>query len=407
MKTWFSIKNLKTAAGSAEIDIFDEIGYGGIRAGDFLRELRGLGDVKNIKLRINSPGGEVFDGIAIYNALRRHPAQITVEVYGIAASIASIIAMAGDRVVMPANTFMFVHDPLALVVGDADDMRQMADSLEKIASSLIQAYVEKTGKGEDEVKKWMADDTWFTAAEALEAGLADEVIEEQQIAAFFDLRRFHNAPPALLTPDPSSGKPPLPVSPTDRFDFTDLERLSTEIIDYDRARNIEILKFLEAADSLHLAVGFIEQRLSIDMVKANIRNSTVDEVKEIYRLCTAADVADLAPKFIDEGRKLSWVQDRLKHVADIRARCVAAKAPERAEHFIRANARPEEVGDFLLELMRARDPVEIDNHVPMDSMMGARSSSRPLGSKAIIDSRQIYENYRKNEARFLQPAEKR
>ena len=91
---------------------------------------------------------------------------MTVEVYGIAASIASIIAMAGDKVIMPANTFMFIHDPLAIVIGDAADMRDMADSLEKIAAALQSTYMVKTGKSEKEVQKWMSEDTWFSAQEA-------------------------------------------------------------------------------------------------------------------------------------------------------------------------------------------------------------------------------------------------
>src|SRR5262249_43624600 len=148
-------------------------------------------------VRINSYGGEVFDGIAIYNALKRHSASIEVVVYGVAASIASVIAMAGDKVVMPENTFMFIHDPLALVIDDADDMRDMADALDKIAAGLIASYVSKSGKEEKEVKKWMAEDRWFTAADAKEAGLADEVTSPIKIAANANLSRFKNLPPSL------------------------------------------------------------------------------------------------------------------------------------------------------------------------------------------------------------------
>src|SRR5262245_51278548 len=115
MKTWYSIQAKK--AGSAEIVIFDEIGVWGITAKAFYDELKALGDIREIMLRVNSPGGDVFDGLAIYNMLKSHKARVNVTIDGIAASIASIIAMAGDHITMPGNTFMFVHDPLAIVIG--------------------------------------------------------------------------------------------------------------------------------------------------------------------------------------------------------------------------------------------------------------------------------------------------
>jgi ATP-dependent Clp protease, protease subunit len=208
MKSWFSIQ----AKGStAEIVIYDEVGLFGISAKQFNDQLKALGPVSTIVLRVNSPGGDVWDGIAIFNMLKRHPARVEVIVDGIAASIASVIAMAGDRIKMPSNSFMFIHDPLAVVLGDAENMREMADSLDKVAAALVSTYMNKTGKSEEEVKKWMAGDTWFTAQEALEAGLADEVIESVAIAARFDLGRFRNTPAAVakLLPEPvASGVPP-------------------------------------------------------------------------------------------------------------------------------------------------------------------------------------------------------
>lgn len=180
-----------------EIDIFDEIGDFGIHAKDFIAELKKYPDAKAITLRINSLGGDVFEGLAIYNALKRHPATVTAVVYGCAASIASIIAMAGDKIVMPENTFLFLHDPLSGIIGDADDMRAMADELEKIGAGLVATYTSKTGKKEEEVKRWMAEDTWFSAAEALAVGLADEVTSAVKIAARAGVAKLKNVPQPL------------------------------------------------------------------------------------------------------------------------------------------------------------------------------------------------------------------
>ena len=126
MKRWYEF--CARAKSAAEIVIYDEIGAFGIPAKAFLDELKTLGPVTELTVRINSPGGSVFDGVAIYNALKRHDAAITVWIDGIAASIASMIAMAGDEVVMPENTMLMLHDPSGLVLGTAADMRGMAEA---------------------------------------------------------------------------------------------------------------------------------------------------------------------------------------------------------------------------------------------------------------------------------------
>lgn len=194
-RTWFKITAL--ADGEARVDIYDEIGAWGIRAVDFIKALKDLGPVARLSVHINSPGGEVFDGLAIYNNLKAHSAEVVVVVDGLAASAASVIAMAGDRVIMPANAMMMIHDPSGLVMGDADDMREMAGILEKISVSLASTYVSKSGMTPEDALKLMSEDTWLTAQEAVELGLADEVTDEIKIAAKFDLSRYANAPKEL------------------------------------------------------------------------------------------------------------------------------------------------------------------------------------------------------------------
>lgn len=192
-KGWFTAK---AGAGgkTAELSIYDEIGIWGISAKAFIQALRDLGDVDEIRLDINSPGGDVFDGLAIYNALKQHKAAVHVTVQGIAASMASVVAMAGDTVTMPANAFMMIHNPFSLVVGDAEELREWADVLDKLEASLAGVYVGKTGLADAKVRDLMAAQTWLTAAEAEEAGFADKVIAETKAAARFDLSRYSAAP---------------------------------------------------------------------------------------------------------------------------------------------------------------------------------------------------------------------
>ena len=195
MKSWYSIR---AREAGAELSIYDEIGAYGVSAKDFIAELGALPAATPIELRLNSPGGSVFDAVAIYNALKRHDGSVTVTVDGIAASAASYVAMAGDAVVMPENAFLMIHDPSGLAIGTAADMRAMADALDKIGASLVRGYAAKSGKPEEEIAALMAAETWFDAAEALAAGFADRLAEPVRIAAHFDIGRFRNAPPDLV-----------------------------------------------------------------------------------------------------------------------------------------------------------------------------------------------------------------
>jgi ATP-dependent Clp protease, protease subunit len=173
----------------------------------FHEELTGLGDVEQIRVMINSPGGDVFAGQAIHSMLTRHPAAVTVFVDGLAASIASIVAMAGDTVVMPRNAMMMVHNPWSVEVGDARAFRKMADTLDGVRDSMIAAYESKTGKPRAEILALLNAETWMTAEQAVEMGFADEVEEKKKVAASlvrpgivaingreFDLGHYRNAP---------------------------------------------------------------------------------------------------------------------------------------------------------------------------------------------------------------------
>jgi len=169
---WYAIRN--AASPVAEVLIYDEIGYWGVTAADFVRELQGV-TAPAIELRINSPGGEVFDGIAIMNAIRSHPATVTAYVDGLAASAASFILQAADTRIMRPQSQLMIHDAMGLCVGNGADMRQMADELDRISDTIASVYAER---GDGTVARWrdrMRAETWYGADEAVAAGLADQV----------------------------------------------------------------------------------------------------------------------------------------------------------------------------------------------------------------------------------------
>jgi ATP-dependent Clp protease protease subunit len=187
----------------AEVWLYGDIGedwFGeGNTAKGLAAELKALGAVKTLNVYINSPGGSVFEGVAIYNILRRHSARKIVHIDGLAASIASIIAMAGDEIKIAVNGMMMIHNPWGVAIGESADFRKMADSLDKIRSALVDTYELRTHQDADQISAWMDEETWFTADEALENGFVDEVTVAIEAAAFagMDLSAFRHVPADL------------------------------------------------------------------------------------------------------------------------------------------------------------------------------------------------------------------
>jgi len=171
-KKWFDFKNI----GSDEpvLSIFDEIGGWGTWADEVIAQLDAI-TAPQIKVRLFSPGGYIDEGMQIYNALRRHDARIVIEIDAQAASIASVIAMAGDEIRMADTAFMMIHDPWSGVMGNAEDMRKQADVLDKLKKAIVLAYVKRTGLDASNVEEMMAEETWMSAAEAVDLGFADKV----------------------------------------------------------------------------------------------------------------------------------------------------------------------------------------------------------------------------------------
>lgn len=185
---------------SAEIFLYDDIGdgfFGGITSKQVINDLAALGPVKTLTVRINSAGGSVFEGFAIYNAFARFPSEVNVEIDGIAASIASIIAMVGKDIRVAENAMVMIHDPMAFVAGTGEDMRKMADSLDAIRGNLVKTYAKRTGQDQQKVSDWMAAETWMDANDAVAYGFADSVSQPLALAASADLTRFKNVPARL------------------------------------------------------------------------------------------------------------------------------------------------------------------------------------------------------------------
>jgi ATP-dependent protease ClpP protease subunit len=180
-RSWYRITNA-ASQDEAEVMLYDEVGgWYGATADQFIADLRGV-TAPNLRVRINSPGGSVFEGIAIANALRSHPANVTVQVDGIAASIASVIAMAGDRIEMAPNTMLMIHDASGLCMGNAADMEEMAELLDLISDNIADAYASRAGGTRDEWRARMRAETWYLPEDAVANGLADEAVRAPKAA---------------------------------------------------------------------------------------------------------------------------------------------------------------------------------------------------------------------------------
>ena len=292
MRPCFAFTPAAKANEPATLSIYDEIGFWGVQAKDFIRDL-GAVSAKVLNVEINSPGGDVFAGLAIYNALRASGKEIVVKVMGVAASAASLIAMAGDKIVMPKNTFMMVHNPWSFAIGNAEELRETADTLDKIGDSLLKTYVARTGKSEDEIKPLLAKDTWLTADEALEMGFATEVVDNLEAKAKFDLER------ADL---PEHVKALFKAGPGDDGDVDDPE-------DPDANKTVPAVESAVAIQVRDAAVkaGIPEDDAAFLAVACETVESGTERIaaaREIVALCTLAKQPKMAGKLVRDGKSV-------------------------------------------------------------------------------------------------------
>lgn len=201
MGSGYSIRNKGNS--EAEVFIYEDVGaswFGGVSAKQFADDLKAVGPVDTIHVRINSYGGDVFDGVAIYRQLVENKAKVITHVDGVAASIASVIAMAGQEINIAEAGFMMIHDAWGGAVGPAEDMRRMADQLDQCTGAIADVYAARTKNAVPTLRDWMKDETWFTGKEAVAAGFADTLAENMKIAAHTDgsKHKFKHMPSMLI-----------------------------------------------------------------------------------------------------------------------------------------------------------------------------------------------------------------
>ena len=277
---WYNIKN--SSKTSTEIVIYDEIGTWGVDSKSFIEEVKNI-STEEVLLRINSPGGSVIDGLAIHDAIKRMPQKVTAKVEGLAASIASIIALGADEVSMSQNSLFMIHNVWGGETGGAKDMRKAADLMDKMSDRLVNIYVSKTGKDEIEIRDWMDNETWFTADEALEAGFINYVDEPIALAAKFDISKLNYKNTSLVVEMFNSNKKLFKMEKQ----FEELKNFISDIFaKNNKVEEVKILDNEEVSEKMEVLEKAIEaSKTNIDELSASLEEkesnivALVDEVK--------------------------------------------------------------------------------------------------------------------------------
>jgi len=338
----------------AEIMIYDAIGKSmwddnAVSAASFITALADLGDVGEIKLRINSPGGDVFDGVAIYNAIKNHKARVTAHVDGIAASAASLIAMAADKIVMPSNAFMLVHQASGFSMGNAEEMLAIAADLQRIDKSMVATYSARSGQTKAKVASLMKEDRLMDAAEAKELGYTDEVTSPVKMAARFSMQLLPKAAADRLRaatgteqgdPPPSAPEPEVPVEQPVVPPAPTLPP-ETRPSEPDPAPTPGTIP--------------APQHLPRDPAQGG----------------TTAEVVDL------KTAKAQGIKEHQAYVSQITDLCTLARAQERVGAYVRANTSVDQVRKELLAL-QAGEPALMSQH-PMGSTSRAADAKASWG----------------------------
>jgi ATP-dependent Clp protease, protease subunit len=303
MRPCFAFSNIEAADNKpAVLSIYEDIGFWGTQAGEFIAQ---LGQVQGteVHVEINSPGGDVFAALAMYNALRASGKKIVAKVMGVAASAASLVFMAGDERVMPKNTHLMVHNPWTIALGNAAELRDQADTLDKIGDSLVATYVARSGMSEEDVRAMLSKDTWLNADESKEKGLATEVVDEIKATAKFDMDRADLPeavravfaatkpavqPPAKTEPQASVTPPAPPAKP-----------------------------FAEQVTALAAAAG-MQDYVATWLVKHTTTEqvvASIGEAREIVAYCAALGKPDKAPEFIKAGKTFVEARTEMTNAA--------------------------------------------------------------------------------------------
>ena len=325
----------KAGKKPAVLALDEEIGFWGTQAKDFRAQLDAV-EGNELVVEINSVGGDVMAGLGIYNMLRswaKDGKTVTTRVTGVAASIASIIALAGDKREMPKNTFAMVHQASTFAVGTADDMRDAADTLDKVDGSLRGIYMDRMGVDEAKAKEIMAKDTWLTADESMDLGFATALIDEIKATAKFDLARAE-------LPD-----------------------------------NVAAIFKAEADPAVDPAVD--------PVIDPELPDTPV--AKQIEALATTAGLQAHAATFAVACTSLDEAKTRITAAKEIVALCAVAKRPDDAAKAIRANKSVEDVRAALITAMAEAD--EHTNNAPPARGSQTAGQSGVLSAKAVYEKR--------------------
>ena len=347
-KHWYSLKASGEAeTRSIEVYVYGEIGTWGITANQFVRDLAALDDgVSPIVVAFNSIGGDLFDGLAIHNALSRLGERCTGRVDALAASAASVAVCGAHRVVIASNAMLMIHNPWTYAAGDAEDLRKVATALDQAMEAIIAAYKAKAPNiDEVELRRMVNAETWLTASEAVALGLADEVGEGVAVKACLGqggaLQRYQHAPQALLAqldeplePEPTSEPiPPEPEKPP-------------------------------IVDSAKLALL-------------------------ITQSCTAAGISNLIEALISTTKLAdeATVNAALTNAKAVRDLCVAARLPEFTQEFVAAGLSAEAVRGRLFDKLVSGGGFEIDNSLPISDDPAPKIQAKQPDNNAIYAAR--------------------
>lgn len=328
----------RTGNNPAVLAIDNEIGFWGTQAADFRTQLNGVSG-NELTLELNSPGGDVMAGLGMYNMLRTWASAagrtLTTRVTGVAASIASVVALAGDKREMPSNAFAMVHSVSSGVWGTADEMREHADTVDKIQASVRDIYVARMGIDEDKAKEIMAKDTWLTAAECVEMGFATALVDPVQATASFDMSRA-DLPEHVAKVFKAEAEPGDLTEVTDPTQPTDKPEPTAE----------------ELAE------------LEMPVAQA------------ITDLAAKAGLQDHAQFLALSCATMAEARTRLQAASEIVALCKVAGKPEAAKAHIQANKPIADVRASLVETLANTD-VHTDNTRPTNTTPTNGNSAKP------------------------------
>ncbi len=327
--------------------IGDDWSEDGVSAASIAKDLADS-NAKTINVRINSPGGNVFDGMAIYNALAQHKAQVIVHIDGSALSAASVIAMAGDEIRMAETALMMIHDPWTLAIGSAEDLREQATFLDKVAGTIVATYAARTGIGADEISDMMAAETWMGAEEALDRGFATSVVEAKRVAAYADPYKYKNAPKRAT----DAGRKPV----AKREEAVMPENSGTAVAQEVRSATFAEIK----AECPDADDGFICAQLAANATAELVRTAWAAQVSENMK-ATSEENAELKAKLADAEARAGKAEEAAAKPpgADpVDARAGMTVGTSSGETFPAAVARLKAAGhapDVATKMARAED----------------------------------------------------